>query len=231
VSHLEPDRLVLLALGEADQDPSAHLASCELCRAEVADLRTVAGLGRESQDLTQLPAPPERVWAGITEGLGLPVPMEKPPKRPTWALTVVAAALAAVVGIVVTFSLVRAPHTSPSACGPRTTLTPLPAAPQGVRAEACLVTSDGERKLRVTASGMPAPQNGFYEVWLIDRTSLGDPAHLRMATLGNMSRQASEDFTVPPNVDVARYDVVDISAEPNDGNAAHSGDSLLRGTL
>ncbi len=38
-------------------------------------------------------------------------------------------------------------------------------------------------------------------------------------------------FPLPPSVDVAEFPVVDISLEPVDGNPAHCGDSIVRGTL
>jgi len=52
-----------------------------------------------------------------------------------------------------------------------------------------------------------------------------------MASVGALGTHTTEEFTLPPNVDVRRYSLVDISAEPNDGNAAHSGKSVLRGEL
>jgi hypothetical protein len=232
VSHLEPDRLVLLALGEdaLDGGETGHLDTCDVCRAEVSDLRTVAGLGRQTQDVHDLPAPPEHVWHLINAELGTsereaPVP---PVKRRRWQPALVAAMVGALVAAAVTYVLLRPDGSS---CGESVALSALPGAPTGVRGEACIISSGGERKLRVTANGMPAPTNGFYEVWLIDADSLSDPQHLRMATLGNMAGAKSEDFTLPPNVDVTKYNLVDISAEPNDGNAAHSGKSLLRGQL
>ncbi|MGC4756081.1 anti-sigma factor [Micromonospora trifolii] len=67
MQHLDHDRLVFLALGEseADDGESTHLGTCALCRAEVATLRQVAGLGTETQGLADLPDPPEHVWQGI----------------------------------------------------------------------------------------------------------------------------------------------------------------------
>lgn len=38
-------------------------------------------------------------------------------------------------------------------------------------------------------------------------------------------------FVVPSGVDPSRYPVVDVSAEADDGNPTHSGDSVVRGTL
>jgi hypothetical protein len=67
VQHLGHERLVFLALGEseADNGESTHLGTCALCRAEVATLQQVAGLGTETQGLADLPDPPEHVWQGI----------------------------------------------------------------------------------------------------------------------------------------------------------------------
>ena len=67
VSHLEPERLVLLALGEEtlDQHETGHLDTCGQCRTEMDELRHVAGLGRQTQRLRELPPPPEHVWQRI----------------------------------------------------------------------------------------------------------------------------------------------------------------------
>jgi hypothetical protein len=69
VPHLEPDRLVLLALGEdlLDDGMTDHLLECEICRRELDDLRTVAGVARRTQEVRELPAPPPRVWSGIAQ--------------------------------------------------------------------------------------------------------------------------------------------------------------------
>ncbi|MEO3769945.1 anti-sigma factor [Micromonospora sp. B9E7] len=67
MQHLDHDRLVFLALGEseADNGDSTHLGTCALCRAELATLQQVAGLGVETQGLADLPDPPEHVWQSI----------------------------------------------------------------------------------------------------------------------------------------------------------------------
>ena len=52
MSHLEPDRLVLQALGEDPRDgETGHLDGCETWRTEIAELWTVAGIGRETQEV------------------------------------------------------------------------------------------------------------------------------------------------------------------------------------
>ena len=38
-------------------------------------------------------------------------------------------------------------------------------------------------------------------------------------------------FLIPDGVDLSQYPLVDVSAEPDDGDPQHSGDSILRGEL
>ena len=65
--HLDPDRLVLIALGE--QDPSTseneHLHSCAICGADLDATRATITVGREAQHVQALPAPSEELWARI----------------------------------------------------------------------------------------------------------------------------------------------------------------------
>lgn len=64
MQHLDPDRLVLHALGEdtVDGADADHLSACAACRDEVDALRHVAELSAQTQEVRDLPAPPERVW-------------------------------------------------------------------------------------------------------------------------------------------------------------------------
>jgi hypothetical protein len=80
VSHLEPERLVLLALSEepADATEAAHVGSCPACESELSVLRGVAVLGRETQEVRDLPDPPDRVWEGIAAATGVPVVPDAP---------------------------------------------------------------------------------------------------------------------------------------------------------
>ncbi|MET7392542.1 anti-sigma factor [Dactylosporangium sp. NPDC005572] len=322
MSHLEPERLVLLALGEGtlDQHETGHLDSCERCRADMAELRGVAGLGRRTQPLRDLPPAPSHVWDRIRSELAaseraFPPPAvslhsDPPPRRlspprssppcssppaaappagsspaasraplewpapppapvaaaahppaasspptaapasppstpgellepvggrrrgPGWVATVVIAAGAAVAGAGVTAGVLydRGPEgrPAPATCragDPRVELEALPGAPSGLSGYACLVGAGGDRKLLVHAEGMPARADGDYEAWLLDPASLG------VQPLGVLGSGADQELTVPDTLDLARYNVVDISAEPHDGNAAHSGHSVLRGLL
>jgi anti-sigma-K factor RskA len=237
VSHLEPDRRALLALGEAALDAeTGHLDGCESCRAEVADLRTVAGIGRETQDVRDLPGPPEHVWHMINADVGTAETKPRPGLRrrrgPTWRTTAVIAAATTVFAVVLVFFSVRREPVPQAACTVGTVrLTPLAGAPAGASVTACVAEENGERTLRIAASGLPNPGDGFYEVWLIDPSSLQSPSTVRVVSVGSLGTHPTQDFPLPPSLDLTRYSVVDVSAEPNDGNAAHSGHSLLRGSV
>ncbi|HEX6425357.1 MAG TPA: anti-sigma factor [Acidimicrobiales bacterium] len=91
-------------------------------------------------------------------------------------------------------------------------------------ASARLVDVDGQVALEMEAdaAALPDPE-GFYEVWLIDEEVRG------MVSLGPM--RADGNYEVPAQVDIARYPIVDVSAEPDDGDPTHSGASILRGTI
>jgi hypothetical protein len=72
MSHLDPDRLSLIALGEpATDEERAHLDTCDECALELAELEYTVIVGRSTVGVGELEAPPERVWAGIADELGL----------------------------------------------------------------------------------------------------------------------------------------------------------------
>ncbi|MBU2667946.1 anti-sigma factor [Actinoplanes bogorensis] len=210
--HLDPDRLIELAFAEELEEltESGHLARCEHCRHEIAVLRHVAGVGAEGQELRDLPAPPEHVWQAIEAEVAGP-----PARRRKWLVAAVAAVVLAVVGVIV---VVRAPAEQITA---RATLTPLGTVPPTAGGDV-RVLADG--RLRIDVHNLPLT-TGFHEVWLLDPE---DPA--KMVALGSLADRPTL-LPVPPGTDLARYRLVDVSDEPHDGNAAHSGHSLLRGTL
>jgi anti-sigma-K factor RskA len=93
-----------------------------------------------------------------------------------------------------------------------------------VVASAELVSVDDRLELDIT---MPADMDagaGYFELWLID-DELTEPVSLGQVTPG------TERIALPPGVDPDAYPVVDVSIEEDDGDASHSGDSLLRGRL
>lgn len=82
------------------------------------------------------------------------------------------------------------------------------------------------RTLAVDLDGLDAPAGSFYELWLLDLE--GDELEA-LRSLGRV--EADGSFTVPDDVDLTEFSVVDVSIELDDGNPDHSGDSVLRGGL
>ncbi|MEU4560479.1 anti-sigma factor [Actinoplanes sp. NPDC023936] len=225
MQHLDPDRLVLLALSEEDElaDESAHLAQCPGCRHDFDAFRSVADLGVQSQELQDLPAPPERIWRAIEAELprGTVVPLRRRKSRRLLipAIAAAAAAVLAVAGTVVVNQFTGRPSGTVTA---RATLTPLEKVPADAGG-AVLVRSDGEMEIDVR--NLPLT-TGFHEVWLIDPDDV-----TKMVALGNLTGDRQVVLPVPPGTDLNRFRLVDVSDEPHDGDATHSGRSLLRGTL
>ncbi|MBM2615096.1 anti-sigma factor [Actinoplanes sp. LDG1-06] len=223
--HLDPDRLVLLALSDEPRDPgeSEHLAGCADCRHELDAFRGVAGLGSEAQDLRDLPPPPEHVWRAIEAGIVSPVRARTRRRRPRWVTTAVIAAAAAVVAVAGTVVVERVVDRSAAEqVTARATLKPLATVPADAGGSV-RVLADG--KMSIDVRNLPLT-TGFHEVWLIDPDDLS-----RMVALGSLTDRPDAVLPVPPGTDLNRYRLVDISDEPHDGDAAHSGRSLLRGTL
>ncbi len=84
-------------------------------------------------------------------------------------------------------------------------------------------TSSGGRYLTVALPGS-VPEGSVREVWLM-RSDLK-----ALISLGLLETRTGR-FALPADIDLAQYDIVDVSAEPVDGNPAHSGDSIVRGAL
>ena len=104
----------------------------------------------------------------------------------------------------------------PEPDGRSTELCALAGGPGGGR---LVVTDDGAT---ITLRGLP-DRDGAYEVWLYDSV-------VRAKSLGTLpSGSGRLDVSLP--ADAGRYRFLDVSLEPADGNANHSGDSVLRAPL
>jgi len=229
--HLDPDTLALLSLGEAvatDAD-TAHLAECASCRDEIEALALTVHVGRKSLTSETLVAPDARVWAAISSELGL---TQRRSRRMRVLPLLVAAvtALALVVGGAAVWQALRpaSDPLGPDPLGPdrlvaSAALEPFPAWPTAAGSAVLEEHPDGTRSVTVTLEAPPA-DSGFREAWLISSDAT------QLVSLGTM-RDGSATFEVPAGVDTARFDLVDVSAEADDGDAAHSGDSIVRGKL
>ncbi len=89
-----------------------------------------------------------------------------------------------------------------------------------------LVEHNGVTDLALHTDAMTAGDDGYLEVWLINRD--GE----RMVSIGVLEPdRPDQTFAVPAELVAQGYVIVDISREPFDEDATHSGDSLARGTL
>lgn len=243
MSHLDPERLALVAVGEAVTDAEhEHLATCDACSLELAELEHTVAVGRSTVTLGELEAPPERVWDRILDEVRsqpsaasddstaaaavspVPVADQQTERRRTRGggrvLFALAASIAAVLAVVGVWNLVRAPQSVEIASA---TLAAFPDHP-GAKGTA-LVTelSDGERTLTVSLDDSD-DGDGFREVWLITADASA------LVSLGELDGRKGT-FVVPADVDLSDYVLVDISQEPLDGDPTHSGDSIVRGEL
>ncbi len=230
--HVHPDDLALLALGEQAELDRTHLSACALCRDEVDQLRRVVTSARTVTADDTAVAPPARVWDAVaaelgldgsaspqTDGVATVVALTRPQRRT--ALLVAAAALVGVlVGSVVT-GLVLAGGDDGGGVVASADLAALPEH-QGTGAAEVVGTGDN-RELRLDVTGLTTG-DGFYEVWLLGADGK------RLVSLGLLDGSTAS-FPLPSQVDLADFPVVDVSLEPADGNPAHSGDSIVRGTL
>ncbi len=228
--HVDPDLLALLALGEqvASRSERDHISACATCRDELENLTRAAAIGRLTLDAGELSEPAPRVWSRITEELALrnadpvapvvPLPVRA---RRRWAPALVAAAvLVALSGGVLTWVALRPPAVKVLASA---SLDAFPAWPGASGTATVEEMPDGGRVVHVSLTD-PDAEDGYREVWLITSDTT------KLVSLG-VVRGAEGTFTIPDGIDIARYDLVDISAEPFDGNPAHSGDSIVRGQL
>jgi hypothetical protein len=98
---------------------------------------------------------------------------------------------------------------------------------KNTQGQAVIATQAGKNQILVSAVGLkPSTQKEAYQVWLYNSQS--DAKSLGFAA-ANSQGQLQGGATLPANY--RRYKFIDISREPVDKNAAHSGDSVLRGVL
>jgi hypothetical protein len=247
---VDPDRLALLALGEpADAIENSHVDQCAKCQVDLDALSTVADLGRQTEELTTLPEPPERMWRRIAD-VGLASDRHSPAPRaalvapkaplpgftarlrgrwPVWAREVAIAGTAAFIAVLGTLAAVQALETNPP--GPpqpvvaaTAELAALPTAPASANGQARVLAGDRTTQLHLHVAGLPL-RPGYYEVWLIN------PDSFQMVSIGTLADAGDDLLPLPSTIDLREFRLVDISAEEYDGNALHSGQSLLRGTL
>lgn len=284
MSHLDPEQLALLALGEpvASAEESAHIAACAACAAELEQMAHAAMVARTTMAEGELEQPGADVWDRIHDELSLSAAVAADPlaasqdragttaehaadsstadpdiapaavfaapedpapapevrdvsaagrvpassrvrrRRSSARLWILAASLALVVaGGSVTWALVSSNLTPVPVATAE--LDPFPDHPGAAGSAEVSEDDEGGRALTVTLDG-EARADEYREVWLIRNDGAA------LISLGVLE-SSSGTFAIPAGVDLAEYDLVDISFEPVDGDPAHSGDSIVRGQL
>jgi anti-sigma-K factor RskA len=224
------EQAVSYLLGELDRvelsDFERRLASDPALRAEVERLeptvRRLRELPRESWEADE----PPPLQLPPTEPQHSPRPTSRPgwlagltPRRMALAGAICVALFAG--GVVLGTQLGDDPEPEPAVVSIQ--LQPLTGTQEGANGSVELAAADG-RSAEVIVDGLPPSAPGaYYELWLLR----GDET----VSLGSFTVGADGHADVPISVpvDPGRYDAFDVSLEREDGDPAHSGDSVLRG--
>lgn len=253
--HCDAETLALAAVGEPLRDEDrAHLGRCGRCQQELEQTRAVVAVGRGLTADDSPVEPPGVVWQRVrsdlhlSDGLHPFLPDDGEAgvvsmadfrrqrtrhRRRLGVVGVAAAAAGLVLGTLGTVSLVGSPADprQPDQLLASSTLSVVPVAEGGVAqapgdidGTAEILVDGNQAYAQVDVTALPEI-DGYYEVWLI-RTDLSG-----MISLGALSAGSQGRFTIPAGVDIAEYSIVDVSAEPLDGDPVHSRQSLARGVL
>ena len=169
--------------------------------------------------VTPLPDPSAR-----RAGAGGPGEERVGSRRRWWPIAVAAAAIGVVAGIAMGVVLAGL---GAGGAGSQTVVASasLDAFPGWSTSGTALVEEDddGVRSIVVNLDA-DVPSDEVREVWLIRSDASG------LVSLGLLDGSTGR-FVVPAGIDLDEYTLVDVSAEPVDGDPAHSGDSIVRGEL
>jgi anti-sigma-K factor RskA len=189
-------------------------------------------------DLDQL-MPPPSVWAGveaqveaqITDAARVaPVVAIESRRRPWWQLTSIAAAVVLVVGGGAIWFTNRG---DPGVVLSTAVLAhdPVMFDPLGADsvATAELVERDGRLEIDLVDANLPNADDDDLELWLIQVDADGNPIDIASVSMVDADHPGS--YQIPDGLDPTTHPIVDISIEPHDGDADHSGRSILRGVL
>ncbi len=230
--HLDPEVLVLLALGERPGAPAdmaaaeTHLAACGACRSEVDELGAIARTARGAGSAAPMVPPPAAVWDAVQaelarDGEPLPAPIPLHRARRRWIPMAAAASVGLLLGAGVMYAA-TSPGEKAGQVVASTTLDPLEQS--GATGSVRVVQTSTGPRVDVDMTGL-SQGPGYFEVWLLSADAT------KLISLGVLDANSSGSFVVPPGVTTTDYPVVDVSLEPEDGDPSHSKNSLARGTL
>lgn len=187
----------------------------------------------DADDLV-LVRPPADVWSGIERQLAdEPAPVLELASRrtsrfsPSALLSIAAAFVLVVVGVAVVLNRTSGDETvlaTADLVHDADAFDPLGA---DATATARLVERSDGFVIVLDETAFPNVDDADLELWLIEAAD--DGTILDVAPVSLIDGAGS--FEVPATLDVTTHRIVDISIEPRDGDDAHSGRSILRGTL
>ena len=229
MSHVDPDIIALIALGEsALPSDLEHVRDCVQCQGELDELTAITASARSITPADRPVSPPAQGWDRIEAELGWEVPVaevvvETKTRGTNRGMFALAASVGVLVGGLGTYIAVSTDSSdSRATIVAQASLDPLRDVTEP--AQASVQQINGDQVLNVQASGLPAT-DGFYEVWLLA------PDAVSMISVRMLDSSEGGQFPLPAGIDLAAYPIVDISLEHFDGVAAHSADSILRGKL
>lgn len=173
-------------------------------------------------DADLVPPAPAAIFAAIEAELAEPptVVALTARRRPRAAL-VLGIAAAVLVGVVAA----GVAWTGDTDSEPRREQIALVALPgfEGVTGTATLEVDGAARSVGVALTDVDVPEGSHLELWLLDA------AVEELVPLGELA--GTGPHQLPEAVDLTVTPIVDVSLEPDDGNPAHSGTSVARGSL
>ncbi|MGL5858380.1 MAG: anti-sigma factor [Angustibacter sp.] len=226
---------------------ASHLRSCERCRSDLVDVAEVhsalTAVGRVLQaPVAARPAVADGVpgTASATPGAlmeaAIPAAAELPPLRwgqgPSWAgravvaIAACAAAVLVVVGAGAGLNALREDRRPAPAAAPPVRTVVLQqvqgSTPGGGQVSmAGRPSAVGSTAMTISTTGLRPEEGRFYYAWLLD------PQTKKMVPLGVITAGGQTTLDVPNDI-VGKYHTVDISLQQDNGDPAHSGDSVLR---
>jgi anti-sigma-K factor RskA len=226
------DELPALLLGELPSGEVAelrgHLHTCDRCRADLDAITLASSALRDAAtlpipDATELPDLDPSSLTAEPAPRPAPVAPARPSRSDRRKLGIAAAVIlvVALVGGYASFSL-SARDTPAEQEVQLTAVGDVPA-----RGDLKIQGPMERRVISLVSAGLPEPGAGeFYQVWLM-RPDGGNPV-----ALGVLSSDNTGIWSLPEAM-AASYagQAFDVSLEREDGNPAHSGRSVLRGTL
>lgn len=200
---------------------------------DVADLEAL--LRELDASDVELTPPPADVWEGIEAAIRDETSMAPvtslTSRRARFGPALLAAAAAIVVIIAGAVVMTQRGNDDPVVATAELAYDPEAFDPlgDGASATARLVEHGGGYEIRLEDATLPDPAENDLELWLISTDADGAITDVQPVSLVDPTTPGT--YAVPEALDPDVYTVVDISVEPRDGDEAHSGRSILRGTL